>query len=161
MCGTTGGHRKHYDKGEKPCDACRDAKNAAARKRYQEKKELISAQAHASYMRHRDKRLANAHAWRAANPDKIKSHKQKRRATQAKVRTEPYTIQQVIDTYGSNCHICQEPIDLNAPRHSMQGKGWEHGLHIDHVVSIFNDGSDTIDNVKPAHAICNLRKGIK
>jgi len=31
-------------------------------------------------------------------------------------------------------------------------------LHIDHLVPLAKGGSDTLENVRPAHGICNLRK---
>lgn len=38
-CGTYGGYRKHYRQKTEVCDACREAYNAVARKRYAKKKE--------------------------------------------------------------------------------------------------------------------------
>lgn len=69
-----------------------------------------------------------------------------------------YTTQQILDLYGSDCHICHEPIDMNAPR--KQGReNWEFGLHLDHVTPLFLGGENSISNVKPSHGMCNLRKG--
>ena len=63
----------------------------------------------------------------------------------------------VLSLYGTNCHICLKPINLNAPRKT--GKpGWQNGLHIDHLLPISLGGLDTIENVRPAHAVCNLRR---
>jgi 5-methylcytosine-specific restriction endonuclease McrA len=68
-----------------------------------------------------------------------------------------YSDQDVLEAYGLDCHICQTPIDLNAPR--QVGKdGWEKGLHIDHVYPLSKGGLDTLENVRPAHGKCNVIK---
>lgn len=70
---------------------------------------------------------------------------------------EYYTEKQVLETYGTTCYLCNEPIDMQAPR--LVGKqGWENGLHIEHVVDLALGGPDALHNVRPAHALCNLRK---
>jgi hypothetical protein len=73
--------------------------------------------------------------------------------------TEPgnYSEADVLSTYGLDCHICQTPIDLNAPRQVGQ-YGWEKGLHIDHVYPLSKGGLDTIENVRPSHGRCNVIK---
>ena len=71
---------------------------------------------------------------------------------------EVYTTLQVLETYGTNCHICNGPVDLSAPRLVGRGVGWEHGLHIDHVIPISKGGPDTLSNVRPSHAYCNISK---
>ena len=92
------------------------------------------------------------------NPDKSRSHARRRRARVKSAEVVPYTEQQVIDTYGICCHLCGDEIDLKASR--KQGLGdWEYGLHIDHLIPISSSGADSLENVRPAHVICNLRKG--
>ena len=73
--------------------------------------------------------------------------------------TDPghYSDQQVLETYGTNCHICSLPIDLDAPRKTGD-PGWEKGLHIDHVYPLSKGGLDTLENVRPAHGKCNVIK---
>lgn len=71
-----------------------------------------------------------------------------------------YTDQEVIDLYGTDCHICGEAIDLSADRRTGF-PGWEKSLHIDHVYPLSKGGSDTIDNVKPSHGKCNILKSAK
>jgi 5-methylcytosine-specific restriction endonuclease McrA len=62
------------------------------------------------------------------------------------------THELVIESYGSNCHICELPIDMTLPRTSKQG------LTIDHVIPLSRGGADEIENLRPAHWICNNRK---
>ena len=71
---------------------------------------------------------------------------------------EFYTVTQVLVLYGKDCHLCHEPIDLKASRRVGIGD-WLLGLHIDHLIAVANGGPDTLANVRPSHAICNLRKG--
>jgi 5-methylcytosine-specific restriction endonuclease McrA len=79
------------------------------------------------------------------------------RLAQANAPSEPYTTQQILELYGTDCHICHEPIDLDAPR-SVHKQGYQRGLHLDHVIPLSKGGTDLIENVKPSHARCNLSK---
>ena len=53
--------------------------------------------------------------------------------------------------------MCKIEINMNAPRLVGQ-PGWEQGLHIEHYIDIALGGPDTLENVRPSHAICNLTK---
>jgi 5-methylcytosine-specific restriction endonuclease McrA len=70
---------------------------------------------------------------------------------------ELYTTAQVIETYGTNCHVCSGPIDMEAQR-SPGKPGWERSLHIDHLVPISKGGPDNLENVRPSHGLCNIKK---
>jgi 5-methylcytosine-specific restriction endonuclease McrA len=96
----------------------------------------------------------------AKHPEKAAEFNRKRRADKNSVEHVPYTVQQVLKKYGKNCHICGDLIDLKANR-KVGKKGWEKGLHLDHVIPISKGGPDTIENVRPAHGVCNIRKGSK
>ena len=94
----------------------------------------------------------------AKHPEKAQLFNRQRRARVNKVKHIPYTKEDVLKMYGNDCHICGTPIDLKAPRRAGR-KGWEHGLHLDHLIPISKGGPDTIDNIRPAHGVCNLKKG--
>lgn len=49
---------------------------------------------------------------------------------------------------------------MEAPR-NCTGDNWQNGLHIDHVIPIAKGGADMLVNVRPAHAMCNVRKNAK
>jgi 5-methylcytosine-specific restriction endonuclease McrA len=107
------------------------------------------------------KRRNSRKKWEESHPEKhsqfVMQSSSRRRARLKNNEYSPYTLDQIIDTYGIKCYLCENNIDLSLPRRT--GKfGWENGLHIDHVVAISNGGTDTIDNVRPSHGICNLKK---
>ena len=92
------------------------------------------------------------------NPEKFAAYSRKKRALKQSNNHKYYSVDEVLEVYGTKCHICQEEIDLSAPR--LTGvEGWQYSLHIDHLIPISKGGDDNIDNVRPAHAICNLQKG--
>lgn len=95
--------------------------------------------------------------WRSENLDKCREYDRRRRVNKLKNGYEKYTEVQVLSKYGSNCYICKNPINLEA-RRATGSSGWELSLHIDHVIPISKGGEDTIDNVRPSHALCNLKK---
>lgn len=130
QCGTKAGHNKHLRNKENSCDLCRIASVEYGRK-YGQK-----------------------------NLEKGRLASRKRRSSKQNNGYEFYLEGQVLEKYGTDCHICDESIDLTAPR--QVGKlGWERGLHIDHVIPISKGGADTIEQVRPSHASCNLTKGNK
>lgn len=159
-------------------------------KYYQENKESIQSKHKEYYQAHKQETYENTKAWRKANPEKMAKYRKtwieanpdknkeiknawskrnpeygrlkehRRRARMYLVENEKYTEAQVLEIYGLNCHICLKPIDLNSPRRTNQD-GWENGLHLDHLVSIAKGGSNTIENIRPAHGLCNTRKGSK
>jgi 5-methylcytosine-specific restriction endonuclease McrA len=124
------------------CDLCR----AAAAKYVREKF-------------HSDPKYKEAEKrWKKANPDKAYRNKNKRRLKGGKHKS--YTRHQIIKRDGHICYLCNRPVDLNA--NPVQGQpGWELYPHIEHVIPLAKGGDDTLDNVKLAHAICNINKGTK
>lgn len=109
------------------------------------------------YAKHKEKRKAAHALWRINNPTSLHRTDHARRARKRNAPSEPYTVQQILGLYGTDCHLCGEPIDLNAPR-SQRFPGWERGLHLDHVIPLSKGGSNLISNVKPSHGKCNIAK---
>lgn len=104
------------------------------------------------------KELESKRNWEKRNPEYVNAKNRRRRAIKKGSTHVPYTEAQVLELYGANCYLCNSPIDLVASRKGVK-PGWEFGLHIDHVVPIISGGPDRLENVRPTHAICNLRKG--
>ena len=111
-----------------------------------------------------EKRKESRIKWDKNNPDLIRAftrrNNHKRRARKQDSVCEPYTETQVLAMYGTKCHICNLEIDMKAARKAGK-KGWENGLHIDHLIALANGGADTLENVRPAHGLCNIKKGAK
>ncbi len=95
------------------------------------------------------------------NPHKTRERRRRRRALIKSQPSEKYTEKQVLDLYGTCCHICGVEINLKISRIAGKEEGWEMGLHIDHLIPVSNGGPDTLDNVRPTHAVCNLQKHTK
>lgn len=91
----------------------------------------------------------NGHVYRQATRKQV--------AMRRGVVHEDWTERQLIQTYGTNCYICNGPIDFNAPR---RGPGSDHSLWPDHVIPTSRGGANTIDNVRPCHSLCNRAKYI-
>lgn len=128
-CGTRSGYDYHRRVlNEIPCEACT----------------LVERQYHKD-RRVRDKAKISAFRkeWRLNHPDAVK----------------PTTVtqEQVIEAYGTDCHLCTEPIDFNASR-ATGAPGWEKSYHPDHLIPRSKGGPDIIENVRPSHAQCNVRK---
>lgn len=158
---------------------CRECRNSDRRDWYSKNAERRAAETRQWYYKNTEKaketrqeyyeshkkQLRDANnRWKAKNKDKVKEHsrrsRSRRRALLAATKVEHYTEKQVLNTYGPKCHICGDYIDLSAPR-TATNEGWERGLHIDHLVPVSLSGPDTLSNVRPSHALCNLRKSNK
>lgn len=132
-CGTHSGYQLHYRRKEPACEACKTAAYEYVKQK-QKNNPVRRAAKNRQKARRRAKKLGNGY--------------------------ERYSLKQVLELYGTICHICNKEIDMNAPR-NCTGDNWHNGLHIDHVIPIAKGGSDTLANVRPAHAICNVRKNAK
>ena len=141
-CGTRSGYNRHLRLKEDVCQACRKAQNEYDRQRFYANPEL--------------KRTRNK---THVNKEKKRASWRRRYAKLKGAVIERYSEQQVIDLYGKCCHICDLPIDMNASRRSGIGKNWENGLQIDHLIPINMGGADTLENVRPSHVLCNIKKG--
>ena len=104
-----------------------------------------------------EKHRAKVKRWAKKNPEYIRSVRSKRRALEKGNGHVPYTEQEMIKKYGTLCYICNTEIDLEAPRRSGL-PGWERSLWKDHFIPISKGGSDTIENIRPSHGICNSNK---
>ena len=95
--------------------------------------------------------------WAMLNREKKRESWRRREAKRLNNKTEHYTEQDVLSKHGTNCYICLKPINLSAPRQCGL-PGWQEGLHMEHVIDLAVGGPDSLENVKPAHGLCNLKK---
>jgi 5-methylcytosine-specific restriction endonuclease McrA len=116
----------------------------------------------AAYMRVKNKEpkyKAKEKEYYKNNPHK-RPPKSRDRARIKGAKRSYYTRQHIFDRDGYDCYICNTPVDLNAPH--VQGQpGWETYPHVEHVVPLSLGGDDTLQNVKIAHAKCNIDKGTR
>lgn len=172
-CGTLAGYRRHHKLGEPYCNACRKANtehinkwNALNRERSRElnkksayrNKERVSTYAKKWYQENKERIKEQQRNYYYNNKDKAYARSAKRRAIKHNAKNDIYTVGYVVAIYGTLCYICKDEIDLKAPR-ATKYKGWERGLHIDHVIPLSKGGSNTMDNVRPVHGLCNISKG--
>jgi len=141
-CGTRSGYNRQLKLKEEVCKKCRLAQNEYDKKRFEKNPD---------YFKIKNKKNENL--------ENKKARWRRREALKNNGLVEKYLDKDVINLYGNLCHICNKEIDLSASRRSGIGYNWQYGLHIDHVIPIIMGGNDTLDNVRPSHAICNLKKG--
>jgi 5-methylcytosine-specific restriction endonuclease McrA len=107
--------------------------------------EKHNADSRAYYARHRDEALVQSAAYHRAHPEIRKASDSRRRLW--KIGTgASYTAAEwlaLVGSYGGRCGYCHQPLPL----------------HADHRVPLSRGGSNTIDNIIPACARCNTRKG--
>lgn len=135
----------------------KEARNASRARRKKLKSDFYKLYNKNYYQQTAEKQKATSKEWRKANPEKVREMNRIVRARKRGVKTERYSVKDILDKWGSCCHVCGHEIDLLANRATHQ-TNWQYGLHLDHVVRLRDGGEDTVENVKPAHAICNLRR---
>lgn len=91
-------------------------------------------------------------------PEISRQYVRTRRAKRKECISIPYAETEIFELYGTDCHICNGPIDFDASRRVGFGN-WQLGFHIDHLIPIAYGGPDTLENVRPSHALCNLKRG--
>ena len=152
------------------CDNCKSWKsqdnkkwrkpeNKYTKKYYIQNKEEILAKHKERYKSNKNKIREYQDAYFKTEDGKEANRRgaRKRRALKHGSGSVKYTESQVLELYGTSCHICGNDIDTKLPR-KVGKPGWEQGLHIEHVFDIALGGPDTIENVRPSHAMCNLTK---
>lgn len=125
----------------------RDQYLAEGRAYYRSNRDRILSRMSEDYAANAAERKARTAAWRRANPIKVREYELRRRARKRATQTEPVDYVAILAEYGMFCHICSLVIVD------------ETDLHFDHVVALAAGGTHTRDNIKPAHALCNTRKG--
>ena len=89
--------------------------------------------------------------------DKITSYRKLWRANHPNVRRTKFTMEEIVSLYGTDCFHCGGPIDFTAPR-APGAPGWEKAYHPDHLIPLSKDGLDELENIRPSHGKCNIKK---
>jgi 5-methylcytosine-specific restriction endonuclease McrA len=119
----------------------------------------IAKKANAKYLEaNKEKEQLRKKLYKQKNKARMALTEAKRRTLKMNLAHEKYTLDQIFAQWGTDCYLCLNPIDLTAERRVGRAS-WENGLHIDHFVSLSNGGSDSLDNVRPVHGLCNIKKG--
>lgn len=71
------------------------------------------------------------------------------------VKPSRLSADDLVDKMGNLCRICGDEIDMSLKRTSRMG------LTVDHIIPLSKGGQDTLENMQPAHWVCNVRKGNK
>ncbi len=123
-------------------------------------KEKVKSSQRAWYEKNKISVIETSNNWKADNPERAreiwKKSMKKRRAS-GKVNKYKISVSSLLERWGNCCYICNKPIDLGAPR-SCSTAGWEQGLHIDHVLPRALGGNNSIENLRPTHGLCNIKK---
>lgn len=98
---------------------------------------------------------ANSARYRNKYPDKCAEARHRRRAAKKGVESESFTLADVVSQFGTNCHLCNELIDMKLPWPNPFSKS------LDHIIPISKGGPHKLSNVKLAHLTCNQRKSGK
>jgi hypothetical protein len=100
----------------------------------------------------------NFYWWQRNNRDKRRAIRRRERAKEAGVLNDNWTDEQLIKAYGTDCYLCNKPIDFNAPK---RGEGSEKSFWPDHLIPMSRGGDNVLANVRPCHRKCNETKSRK
>jgi 5-methylcytosine-specific restriction endonuclease McrA len=138
-----------------------DERREAQRKWYAENKERAAEWARANLERvrlqrrelmkdpaRRERVRRKAAEWRKRSESWRLSNRENQRRRR-RVDGKPVDYAAILAEHGMFCHICSMVIvDMS-------------DLHMDHVIPLSLGGPHAAENIRPAHAICNLRKGAR
>jgi hypothetical protein len=83
-----------------------------------------------------------------------KAYKAKRRAKGRDVISAPVSLADVIKAHGKRCHLCGKAVDINTANQPKSAT-------MDHVVPLALGGWHDLNNLRPAHQLCNSIKGAR
>jgi len=86
--------------------------------------------------------------WESKNPLNRQQRNSTRRARRKRLTVGKIDFSMILQRDNGHCYLCGKPID---PR----------DLHFDHVVPLSKGGEHSNDNLRPSHALCNMKKGDK
>lgn len=121
------------------------------------------AEYHINYQKNHGEQITEyLRGYMKKNPEWTLRSETRRKLRKSLVKSDNYTIKDIFDKWGTVCYLCNEEIDPNNLRPFRdKSEGWQSAVSLDHVVPLVHGGDDTMENVRPVHAICNIKKGSK
>ena len=148
ICGTMAGYRKHYANKEERCSPCKAASAEQRRNQAAKHPEKEKQRRQKNYLDPEQKK-------KIIERKRRENHRARARAFG--VEYGYYTEEDIINLYGSNCYLCDLPINLYADR-KPGNPDWAESFTTDHWIPMSKGGPDTLENVRPMHAKCNKSK---
>lgn len=143
------------DKYNSQCKACvsyrqyvvnREQSLARMKRAYEQNKEHYRATQRKNYEENKERYTAYVRQWQQENYLHVREWHKRRKARIRGTTVEPVSYEQILERDGMWCHICEQPIEEH------------HKLQFDHVIPLARNGTHTMENIRPAHDICNQRK---
>jgi 5-methylcytosine-specific restriction endonuclease McrA len=115
------------------------------------------------YWNNREENLARNRRWNHDHPEKINEYRERykrrhpdrvemsaasRQQRITETHTGPISYDEVLRISESICYLCNQAIG-------------HEDISFDHIIPLSRGGTDTEDNIKPAHLACNLYKGTR
>lgn len=132
-----------------------DVKRATDAAHYAEIREVRREAMRTYYARNRETLRERGREYYAKNPEVFERGARKRRALKAAVPSDRPTRSDVVERDGTDCGLCNGPVDLSIQYPDPRSPS------LDHVIPISKGGHDTMDNVQLSHLRCNLKKGTR
>ena len=111
-----------------------------------------------TYNKNKEHYKLQFHLYQKKNRVKRRWLNRRERSKSLGLLNDDWTDDQLIATYGTDCYICNKPVDFNAPK---IGQGSEKSFWPDHLIPMSKGGDNIIANVRPCHRKCNETKGRK
>lgn len=131
----------------------KDRINAQLREDYRINPEKYREQRRATYLRHREKRIANASEYQKKNPQVVALTRHMRKAAAAYEITQR-DHRRMLERYRHSCAYCEVKL---AP----WGREFPNSLQWDHVLPLSKGGSDGVGNLLPVCRQCNRNKSAR
>lgn len=120
---------------------------------YEQNKDEILARSRAYYEDHREQMREANRRWVLGNPERAlelaRAAKGRRRAREYGGKVTRVDLREILNEHGMICHLCGGEIASRSD------------LNFDHVVPLARGGEHSPENLRPAHASCNRRKGAR
>lgn len=152
-------NRAQLDGYDHACKKCKNEQNArySDRKGYQrsyylKNKERILDSQKARQLRDKEAYLEYRREYKKKYLKTLNGilHNRRQSSKRRSYKSEPYNFTEILQKYDSTCILCKSKIDITI--------AWPdpRSLTVEHIIPLALGGTDTADNVAPAHFHCNI-----